>query len=146
MAQDVYLFSIGAVKVSILFTYPRVFTTRNAPFKYTVWVLICLITGAHMVAFLGWNFSTLPVPCHWTFYPTDEEWGARCHRSAMGSILVPYSLFLNVFTVAMDLVILYLPYRPVWRLNIAKRQRISILMIFFAGFMYEPPTDGMTNF
>lgn len=136
MGQDAYLFSIASVKVSILLMYLRVFTASKT-FKVTVWVLIFLITGAHIVGFLGWSFSTIPVWCHWTYYPTDEEYAARCHHPALNHVLVPYTLFLNVFTVAVDLVILYLPCRPVWRLQLAKRQRISILLILFAGVMYE---------
>ncbi|MCJ1424962.1 hypothetical protein MMC29_002850 [Sticta canariensis] len=132
MAQAAYLFSIGTVKVSILFMYLRAFT-GNKTFKYTCWVLICLITAAHMVAFLGWVFSIIPVSCHWTYYPTDEEYARRCNSTSLGNILVHYSLFLNIFTVILDLVILYLPCKPVWRLQLAKRQRISILIILFAG-------------
>ena len=136
MGQDAYLFSIGSVKVSILLMYLRVFTASKT-FKYTCWVLIFLISGAHIVAFLGWNFSTIPVWCHWTYYPTDEEYAARCHHPALNDVLVPYTLFLNIFTVVVDLLILYLPCRPVWRLQLPKRQRISILVILFTGVMYE---------
>lgn len=143
IGQDAYLFSIGCVKVSILLMYLRTFT-GNKPFKYTVWVLISLVIGVHSVAFLGWTFSTYPIWCHWTYWPTDEEYAARCHHPAIEKINVPYSLFLNTFTVVMDLIILYLPCRPVWRLQLAKRQRISILVILFAGVVYElahPPSN-----
>lgn len=119
--------------------YLRAFTTLKKWFKYTVWVLIFLITGAHIVGFLGWTFSTIPPTCHWTYNPneTPDQYAARCHHPALDLVLIPYTLFLNVFTVAVDLVILYLPIRPVWQLNLAKRQKISVLVIFFAGGMYE---------
>lgn len=116
--------------------YLRAFTGSKR-FKYTVWVLIFLISGAHIVAFLGWNFSTIPVWCHWTYFESSTEYGERCHHPALDYVLVPYTLFLNIFTVVMDLVILYLPCRPVWRLQLAKRQKISILAILFAGVVYE---------
>lgn len=136
MAQDSYLFSIGCVKVSILLMYLRVFTS-NKPFKWTVRGLIAVIIGAHLIGFLGWSFSIIPVWCHWTYYPTDAEYAANCHHPNFSKYNVPYTLFLNVFTVAVDLIILYLPCRPVWKLQLAKRQRISILLILFAGVMYE---------
>lgn len=91
------------------------------------------------MGFLGWTFSTIPPTCHWTYYPneTDEQYAARCRHPSLDLVLIPYTLFLNVFTVAVDLVILSLPVRPVWQLNLAKRQKISVLVIFFAGGMYE---------
>ena len=116
--------------------YLRAFT-GNKTFKRTIWVLIFLITSAHLVAFFGWTFSTFPVKCHWTFYPTDAEFDTRCHHPPMAAKLPPYNLFLLVFTVVMDCVILYLPCRPVWRLQLPKRQRLSILAILFAGVLYE---------
>lgn len=139
ISQAVYLFSIGAVKVSILFMYLRAFTgsQENLRFKYTVWVLISLITSAHLVAFFGWVFSQLPPTCHWTYYPNPGEWEKHCYVTVIDDPLASYSLFLNVFTVVMDIIILTLPIRPVWRLQLAKRQKISILLILFAGVMYE---------
>lgn len=139
MSQDAYLFSIGCVKVSILLMYLRAFTGNksNRTFKYTVWVLIFLISSAHLIAFLGWTFSVMPVWCHWTYFATTEE-EAQCWHPKFNYVNVPYSLFLNTFTVVVDLIILYLPCRPVWRLQLPKRQRISILAILFAGVMYEP--------
>lgn len=100
-------------------------------------MLIVLISGAHVVAVIGWLFSTIPVNCHWTYFPTGAEFEARCTRLKLGAILVPYSLFLNAFTVAVDVMVFYLSCRPVWRLQLAKRQKISILIILFAGVMYE---------
>lgn len=117
--------------------YLRAFNTVNKTFKYTIWVLIFLISGAHLVAFLGWIFSIIPPSCHWNYWPTDAEFAVHCWHPKLDDILVPYSLFLNVFTVSLDLIILYLPIRPVWRLQLAKRQKISILLILFAGGMYE---------
>lgn len=128
--------------------YLRAFT-GNKRSKHTIWVLMFLIIGAHLVAFFGWTFSTFPDKCHWTFYPTDEEFAARCHHPPIALKLPDYNIFLLIFTVIMDLIILYLPCRPVWRLQLAKRQRISILAILFAGVMYElsplPPPNRMTD-
>ncbi|MCJ1422915.1 hypothetical protein MMC29_000795 [Sticta canariensis] len=45
----------------------------------------------------------------------------------------------------MDGVILYLPCRPVWRLQLPKRQRLSILAILFAGLIPPPPPNRTTD-
>lgn len=131
-------FSLGCVKVSILLMYLRAFTGNksNQRLKYTIWVLIFLISGAHLIAFLAWTFEVLPVWCHWTYFSTDAE-QAQCRHPSWVYAQVPYSVFLNVFTVVVDFIILYLPVRPVWQLQLPKRQRISILAIMFAGVMYE---------
>lgn len=144
IGQDVYLFSIGCVKVSILLMYLRTFT-GNKSFKWTVRGLICLIICVHTVAFLGWTLSIIPVWCHWTYWPSSTQYGETCHHPAIQKINVPYSLFLNSFTVVMDLVIIYLPIRPVWQLQLAKRQRISILVIMSAGVMYELGHPGSND-
>lgn len=146
MAQDCYLFSIGCVKISILLMYLRAFNWGK-PIKYSIYLLIFLIFGAHTTIMLAYTFSNLPTTCHWTFYPTSAEYYTHCHHSKIAFLLNPYSLFINVFTVFVDIVIIYLPCRPVWQLQLPKRQRISILMILFAGVMYElahPPPDRMT--
>ena len=77
-----------------------------------------------------------PTACYWLLFPTDEEWYAHCKITFVAGA-GNYYVFLNAFAILLELVILYLPCRPVWRLHLAKRQRIAIMIIILAGVMYE---------
>ena len=127
---------IGSVKVSILLMYLRTFTGSRS-FRYTVWVLLFLIITSHVVGFLIYAASESPISCFWIEYQTDEEWDSHCRENWSSDVNLGYLTFLNAFTIALDLVILYLPCRPVWQLHLPKRQRIAIMMIILAGIVYE---------
>lgn len=116
--------------------YLRTFTGSRS-FRYTVWVLLFLVITSHVVGFLLYAASRSPIFCFWKEYQTDEEWDSHCRENLSREVIIGYLIFLNAFTIALDLVIIYLPCRPVWQLHLPKRQRIAIMMIILAGIVYE---------
>ncbi|MCJ1425996.1 hypothetical protein MMC29_003898 [Sticta canariensis] len=133
-SDNAYVVGIGSVKVSILLMYLRTFTGSRS-FRYTIWVLLFLVIASHVVGFLIYAASVSPVSCIWIEYQTDEEAESHCRENWSDEVIIGYLTFLNAFTIALDLVILYLPCRPVWRLHLPKRQRIAIMMIILAGII-----------
>lgn len=98
-------------------------------------MLVFLIITSHVAGILVYALHVTPASCSWTIYPTDDEWKSRCKVMWEGSGGISYYVFMNALTVALDLVILYMPCQPVWRSRLAKRQRIAIMMILLAGVL-----------
>lgn len=118
--------------------YLRTFT-ESKRFRYTIYAVISTLVITHAVSLAVFLADVTPLHCKWTIYPTDEEWYANCSYNYDS---LPAVVFIAVMTIVLDIIILVLPCPAVWRLHMAKRQKIAILLLLVAGVVYEalPPT------
>lgn len=135
-----YFFTICLVKVTILMLYLRIFT-ESKRFRYTIYVVLATLVTTHMATFPVYYSDLTPFHCHWTIYPTEDERYSRCSEKYDA---LPWIVFIVVLTIVLDIVILTLPCPAVWRLHMARRQKIAILLLLTAGVLYEEPPSPLT--
>lgn len=114
--------SITAVKLSILFFYRRLFSTKQ--FRHTslyvdalcwIWVLICTFVLA---------FQCDPVAAAW-----DVALAPTAHCQALGPIVIGP----EITNILIDVVILALPIHMIRGLQMHPRQKILVSLVFLFG-------------
>lgn len=137
IADNVYFFVIYLVKLSILITYLRIFSSAR-PFRFTVYAIIFIHTAGAIVNFgIFWTAIT-PIACNWRPYVNPVEFVTQCTPNIpLNRVFAFYSFFVTSIIV-MDLVIFVLPIHPVWKLNMAKKHKMIVLGILISGITYEP--------
>lgn len=111
--------------------YLRTFT-ESKRFRYAVYATLTILVLSHLALIPVYYAEVFPLFCHWTYYPTDEEWYENCHQNYD---VLPFIVFLASLTILLDLIILLLPCPAVWRLHLAKRQKVAIISILVAGIV-----------
>lgn len=134
-ATNVYFFVICIVKVSILLLYLRTFT-ESRRFRIIAYVVMCLLVTVHIITFPIYWFALSPVSCQWRVFTTDEDFDANCTRHMAPGRDNHWFTFLAAITIVLDLVILIMPCPAVWRLHMAKRQKIVVIGILVSGIVY----------
>lgn len=137
-ANTSYFITICLVKVTILMLYLRTFT-ESKRFRNSIFAVLAILGITHVVTLAVYLADVYPLHCHWSIYATDEEWYANCSDNYDS---LPAIVCIAVVTIVLDIVILALPCPAVWRLHMAKRQKIAIQFLLVAGVMYEtlPPS------
>lgn len=97
-----------------------------------------LIISTHAVTVPVYCYGSHPLSCEWQVFVSDEEYESHCIQRVNEDFFNAWLVFLNAFTIVLDIVIIIIPCRPVWKLNMPKRQKIVVLGIFVSGIMYEP--------
>lgn len=132
------------MKISMLLLYLRVFSISRA-LRYVVFVALFLVVSSHIVILLITTLDIRPINCHWKAFQTDEDYYRHC--TDYWDDDVGY-ISMSVFTVVLDVTILAIPLPAVWKLNMPKRQKIGVMIIFSAGLVYETffEADGASQF
>lgn len=121
------------MKASILLLYLRIFSnSRNL--RFAVYAALATVVASHIGTLIVTTFDLRPLKCHWIYILTDEEWDAMCAEYWDDDIAY---IFMSVFTIVLDILILAIPCPAVWKLNMPKRQKIGVMIIFSAGLVYE---------
>ncbi|KAK6510253.1 hypothetical protein TWF481_004970 [Arthrobotrys musiformis] len=116
-----YNFSLTLTKTAILLQYLRIFNSKV--FRVAAYVMMFIVFGYATEAILTAVFNCVPVEAFWTGDPT-----AKCiPREALWFA----NAGLNIFT---DFSIAILPLPVIIKLNMPKRQKIPLMMIFALGF------------
>ncbi|KAF3912468.1 hypothetical protein ABW20_dc0104410 [Dactylellina cionopaga] len=116
-----YNFSLTLTKTSILLQYLRIFTHKG--FRIAAYVMMFIVFGYATEAILTGIFNCVPVEAFWTGDPT-----AKCiPREALWFA----NAGVNIFT---DFSIAILPLPVIVKLNMPKRQKIPLMLIFALGF------------
>ncbi|KAK6526549.1 hypothetical protein TWF694_005131 [Orbilia ellipsospora] len=116
-----YNFSLTLTKTAILLQYLRIFTSRG--FRIAAYVMMFVVFGYATEAILTGIFNCVPVEAFWTGDPT-----AKCiPRQALWFA----NAGINIFT---DFSIAVLPLPVIVKLNMPRRQKIPLMMIFALGF------------
>ncbi|KAF2704391.1 hypothetical protein K504DRAFT_485019 [Pleomassaria siparia CBS 279.74] len=116
----VYYLSLGLTKTSILLQYRRIFPTKS--FHVASWATIVVVVLYTIWAVSGSIFACYPVSTFWT-----KEEPTRCiNQKAMWFT----NAAINIMT---DFAIIFLPMPVVQSLNMGKRQKQVLLLIFAIG-------------
>ncbi|KAH8655543.1 hypothetical protein BX600DRAFT_372284, partial [Xylariales sp. PMI_506] len=117
----IYMLLLVTGKISILLVYLRIFPTPHI--RYAVYGLSAFLVSHGIVYLLLNALQCLPVASIWDRYIID--------RKCIDVNAIVYSS--GILSIFEDIAILLLPIRQVWRLNVDRRQRLTLLAIFSIG-------------
>lgn len=117
--------ALGLTKMSILGFYLRVFP--GATFRKICWVTIG-ICAAYIPAFcLTTIFHCSPVSYTWTSW-TGETEGTCANFNA-------FAWAHAIVNIILDLFIMALPLPQIWNLNMGRRKRVLLVLMFSVGVL-----------
>lgn len=129
----VYQVANSIARMSALLFYARVFTTHKKWFRIALRVSGAMIVVQTLLGLLLSVFQCSPTQAYWTI-DTDTE--GDCTRVGFSNI------FILIFYVAIDIVILLLPIPILWRLSIRPLQKLLIACLFVSGYMFVLPPSA----
>lgn len=121
-----YLASLFGYKLSILLLYLRIFGVNKA-FRFFTWLTVFFVFG-----YLCSNFFTQLFGCR----PPDKYW----HSSYAGHCIdyTKAGLAYGSMNIISDLIIFVLPLPMIWRLQLSRKEKIGVSLMFMTGVMYAP--------
>jgi hypothetical protein len=118
-----YHVSLTATKLSILLQYRRIFTLKSS--RMPIYIAMGICTACGVTAVVTAIFTCIPVDAYWNMMKKPF---AKCvNQDAMYHA----NAALNITT---DLLVAALPIRSLWKLQIALRQKIALLLILTLGW------------
>ena len=125
-ATVVYAPTILAAKLAILYIYRRVFVPRRwGIFDWTLRIFMAILVCFYLATFL------VKI---WECNPRERIW----NRSIPGKC-VNVSSLLNasgLFNTLTDIIILLIPVKSVWNLNMTTKRKVGVVGAFTVGFTY----------
>ena len=111
------------VKISILHLYISIFGLTSSRFCQIVWTVmgICVVSSVALIIHI--LALCQPLASFW-----DKSIHGKC-----GSLVLTYQIRTIIITVE-DIVVLVLPMRMLWRLQVATTKKIGAIFIFGIGF------------
>ena len=138
MVEYFYLFSTACTKLSVLMFHRRLVEgTVSRGFKMAIWCAIAFVLAQTLVFSILVLYSCTPVAMIWKQY--DPAWvaahpGSYCqpiHKTVWVSFLSgAVSVFSDFFSVL-------LPGALLLKIQISKRQKWGLMVIFSVGFLYD---------
>ena len=110
----------GIVKVSVIAFYKRLFSVGG--FKFYANALTAIVTAWTLAGLLGTLFAARPLSNFW-----------------LGNFAINWGIFntaMAALDLLLDVVILLLPLIAIRELQVSFHQKISIMGLFWLGFMY----------
>lgn len=128
IASCTYLPSLLGYKMSILFLYLRIFNVDRI-FRYCTWAAMFVTFG-----YLFSNFWTLIFGCQ----PIAKYWDPETPGHCIFTLEADYGYgSLNFIT---DLLMFILPLPMVWRIQLSRKERIGVSVIFMIGSVLVRPS------
>lgn len=126
-SQVTYTFIMATARISLLFLYRRIFNLRLLWFRIAWWCCTAYVSLYCIVQFIGYVAQCRPRPTQNS--PTDPNINLCGHRGLQVAVM-------GYNNAAIDLVILVLPIRMVWTLQMTRRQKVAVGGVFALGLMY----------
>lgn len=123
LAELCYMVDLGLVKISMLCFFLRVFPVRRL--QIAIYITMALCTGFSVAFFFATLFQCAPISYAWEQWNGEKK--GRCNDFHLQGYL---AAGINIF---LDLVILLLPLKQIYDLDISKRKRFSVMLMFLVG-------------
>lgn len=118
-----YGITICIAKLAVLFLYRRVFSPYpRSPFDIIVITLVTFL----ILFYIAMNLTKI-----WECIPREKIW-----NTSLPGHCIDISMLLNVsgiFNTVTDFIIVFLPIRVVWNLNMSPRKKIIVVLAFTFG-------------
>lgn len=132
ISASAYIFAIALVKISLLVLYLRTFTVKGF-FRTILWSVLVAIILTHAQVVILYYAKLDPFVCIWKYGTLPSAlWNVFC-RTRIEQL--KNWVFISIFTVILDIIVLVLPIRVVWNLQMAKRQKTAVSILIGAGAM-----------
>lgn len=119
----VYLILTACVKLTFLFFYRRVFSTRMKA-KYFIDGAIVFITVLNIALTVATILSCIPV---------SREWDTTVPGHCINPVILPY--FSGISSSATDIYVLILPITLLWGLNMNWKRKMRLAAVFGLGVL-----------
>ena len=135
ISSSAYIVAVALVKVSVLLLYLRTFTEKGLFFRITLCSILYMIAISHLIVVSLYWFKIWPFHCKWRYVtlPPDLFFSVCNLRYSDLKSWV----FVSIFTVIMDLFVIILPIRAVWKLHMARRQKMAVTGLIAVGGVYD---------
>lgn len=122
-----YSLSVVLAKLSLLFLYLRLSPDRN--FR----ILVISLIGIVIVYSVAYQLLSI-FGCR----PNYASWDAEALQTARCVDKETIYMILSIANIIMDVVILLLPLKIVIPLQMARRQKVSVILLFATGALSDP--------
>ncbi|CAJ2502465.1 Uu.00g098590.m01.CDS01 [Anthostomella pinea] len=122
-----YCFAISFIKASILLEWIRIFVPKSTRNRF-FWICYAMVWANSL--FYAITVITLNLTC----VPRERIWRRWIPGTCIN--INAFNLFISIFNLIFDVLILSLPHRVIWRLALSTRQKIGISFIFSVGIVY----------
>lgn len=121
-----YLLSIYGYRLALLLMYLRLFGVSK-PFRYATWAVMTFVTGYLFCNFLTLLFGCTPIAKYWK--PDEPGHCIDLNKAdyAYGSMKV-----------GSDVLLFLLPLPMVWKLQLSRKEKFGLFLIFMSGIGYVP--------
>ncbi|KAL3478856.1 hypothetical protein BJX99DRAFT_256063 [Aspergillus californicus] len=119
-----FYFSVSVAKLSILFFYLRIFTTR--PFKRVTYGVIALCSAYAIAVVFQSAFDCTPASFYWNRFDGVSQ--GTCLDYAAFKVMPPVNI-------ALDVVVMALPLPLLVRLNLPLAKKIRVISMFSVGIL-----------
>ncbi|ETN40481.1 uncharacterized protein HMPREF1541_04758 [Cyphellophora europaea CBS 101466] len=132
-SQWCYLFSTGAVKISVLLFYRRLSVSFTQIFWWATWIGI-VYNILNLVAFcIALTLVCRPVEAYWMSF--DRIWATENHGKYYCSSEGVSLTVSTVFSIVGDFYAALLPSLLVLKLNMARKQKIAVASLFAVAYL-----------
>lgn len=126
IAELFYFLAQGSVKISILLFVLRIFPERG---MRRLALAVIGIVAAYTVAFLTATlFQCQPIAYTWKQLYDDEQ--GRCNNIHLQGWMSA------IFNIVLDILIIVLPIKPLWGLQLSVARKITAIAMFSLGAVY----------
>ncbi|KAK7741196.1 hypothetical protein SLS63_000749 [Diaporthe eres] len=123
LSEILYMVALGLTKVAMLMLYLKVFPSQNFQRVCFVMVGICLLYIPATA--LATAFNCTPVSYNWTGWTGQTE--GHCFS------FNTFAWAQSSINIVLDLIIILLPIPQLWRLNMGRKKRIQLVLMFSVG-------------
>lgn len=121
--EILYNTAIALTRLSVLAFYRRIFSVTRPLKKAT------LILGAFTIAWwvsftIASILQCVPIQAYW-----NPKIKARCEKK------YPFFLGQAIPNITLDFALLLLPLHPLWKLNMKRSQKITLVAVFVLGYL-----------
>ena len=126
ISSVMYLLSIYGYRLAIMLMYIRLFGVSK-PFRIATWILLTFVTGYLFCNLLTLIFGCTPIPKYWKPDLPGHCIDLNKADYAYGSM-----------NVGSDFLLFLLPLPMVWQLNLSRKEKFGVFLIFMSGLGYVP--------
>lgn len=123
-----YCMALGTIKMSIAFMYFRILEGKR--WKVVLWATQVLNVLVIISFLIGLFLSCHPLQRYWIY--TYETYGECSDLWDWGGYYVGFNLFLDIW-------LMVIPSTYVFRTNLTRRMKISVVAMFCLGILYVVP-------
>ncbi|KAL8865185.1 MAG: hypothetical protein Q9174_007026, partial [Haloplaca sp. 1 TL-2023] len=133
IAVDAYLYvvAIALAKLSLLLFLYRIFSVDKR-FRIAAWITGAILVIWTIITVFMSIFACRPVKASWDFFLYLDP-NTVCHPQSFEVVNV-YG-FCNVIT---DFVLIFMPLPLVWRMQMDRKKKIGVGLVFASGALYVP--------